>query len=434
MNRFITEIQYPLHFREHDAQTLGKHILHRHSVELVGMKRVGISNFLRFFLYRHEVVPTYIHTTERHLFIPVDLNDLFEKERAPFWRLTLKRIVDIINQNTDLEEFRDMAEQKYNSTERTDIFGLVDAIREIMTELVQNEFIPTIFFLRFDRLHDIITRELFRNLQGMVDATNHKLAYVFTSYRELNAIRPDVFDKQSLLSFSHKLYLKPAKDPDMETILDSLRHKYKIALSDTLTQGLISYAGGHVQYLHLMMFLLNESPSLRSYRPQEFFSAALKDERIILQSEELYDALTDHEQQILLKALADQISPADAVHDGAYLFHTGYVYENADQKCAVFNPFFEAYLKEHIKKQVPASSSTLTKKEQLLYEVLKQKQGDICERDDIIQYVWSECSEIGVSDWAVDRLVSRLRSKLRAVEQNAEIKTIKTRGFMLLSK
>jgi DNA-binding winged helix-turn-helix (wHTH) protein len=281
-------------------------------------------------------------------------------------------------------------------------------------------------------LQDVITSEFFRNLQGMIDATNHKLAYVFTSYRELNAIRPDVFDKQSLLSFSHKLYLKPAQEEDMMVILESLEHKYQMALNEDLKQAVLSYAAGHVQYLHLMMFLLNESSDLRDASPESFFGSALKDERIVLQSEELYDALSDHEQQVLIDALSAELSVTEAAHQARYLIESGYIYEDADKKVHAFNPFFETYLKDHLKKHVTPSQSNLTKKEQLLYEILKEKKGEICERDDIVRYVWAECSEVGVSDWAVDRLVSRLRTKLRDIEQNAKIKTVKTRGFMLV--
>ena len=92
----IIEANYTLNFREEEARVLGEHLLHRHNVELVGMKRVGISNFLRFFLYHKNVTTTYVGD-KNYLFIPVDLNDLVERELFPFWTLTLKRITDAVN-------------------------------------------------------------------------------------------------------------------------------------------------------------------------------------------------------------------------------------------------------------------------------------------------------------------------------------------------
>src|SRR5258706_14019237 len=90
----IPESHYPLAFRQEEAKKLGKYLEQRRSVNLIGMRRVGISNFLRFFLYHKDIVSTYISSQQKHIFIPVDLNDLVEREIYPFWALTLKRVVD----------------------------------------------------------------------------------------------------------------------------------------------------------------------------------------------------------------------------------------------------------------------------------------------------------------------------------------------------
>src|SRR5579872_1254288 len=91
---------YPITFRKDDAQQLGTHLKNRHSVMLVGMKRVGISNFLRFFLSHKEIQNIYINDGRKHLFVTIDLNDLVEKERYPFWVLTFKRIADAVEESS----------------------------------------------------------------------------------------------------------------------------------------------------------------------------------------------------------------------------------------------------------------------------------------------------------------------------------------------
>src|SRR3989338_11285310 len=92
----IIEAKYPLSFRKKEAKELGEHLKLRHSVELVGTKRVGISDFLRFFLYRRGIVQKYIERRELYLFISVDLNDLVELEIFTFWILTFKRVNDAV--------------------------------------------------------------------------------------------------------------------------------------------------------------------------------------------------------------------------------------------------------------------------------------------------------------------------------------------------
>ena len=47
MNPTIIEASYPIEFRKNDVKKLAQNINKRRSVVLIGMKRVGISNFLR---------------------------------------------------------------------------------------------------------------------------------------------------------------------------------------------------------------------------------------------------------------------------------------------------------------------------------------------------------------------------------------------------
>ena len=94
MQHTATEASYPLEFRVEEAKSLGEQLRFRHNVELVGMKHVGIGNFLSFFLNHAGIVDRYINHGEKHLFITVDLNDLVEREIHPFWVLLFKRVVD----------------------------------------------------------------------------------------------------------------------------------------------------------------------------------------------------------------------------------------------------------------------------------------------------------------------------------------------------
>jgi len=186
MESSVVEAAYPSSFREHDARTLGEHIRLRHSVDLIGMKRVGISNFLRFFL-THEQTHKLFIKEKNHLLIPVDLNDLVEREIYPFWTLTFKRIVDHIEKKHTASDVHEKISSLFLSSIQTnDLFLLMDGVRKALQLLVSANYIPTLFLLRFDRIKDVVTPEFFDNLQGLRDATHGKLAYVFTSFRAFN--------------------------------------------------------------------------------------------------------------------------------------------------------------------------------------------------------------------------------------------------------
>jgi DNA-binding response OmpR family regulator len=114
-----------------------------------------------------------------------------------------------------------------------------------------------------------------------------------------------------------------------------------------------------------------------------------------------------------------------------YLWDTGFVCEKKG-KITLFSPLFGQYVQQiqHVEQQ-KRKSAHLTRKENLLFTLLKSQLGEICERDNIVDIVWPESQEFGVSDWAIDRLIARVRVKLRQQDNPYEIQTVRTRGYKL---
>lgn len=431
MDQSIIEVTYPISFREEDARVLGEHLRHRHSVDLIGMKRVGISNFLRFFLYRPEIVSTYISTEQKHLFIPVDLNDLVEREIYPFWSLTLKRIVDVVNVSHLPGMTKRKIEQLFESSiQSQDLFLMIDSVRQALIEVMSQSVVITLFFLRFDRMREVVTPQFFDNLQGLKDATHQKLAYVFTSFRSLDKLSPTAFPKASLSVFSHQLYMKPASSEDTQIIYEMYKKRYQLQPSADVEEELFLLVDGYVQYLQLALIVLNEKKTAIPQK-QELFQALLSDERILLQSEELWESLEREEKDALLKVSREESLPEDAKAKASYLWDTGFV-KGSGGKWELFSPLFAEFLSKKDDTDVQSGSAVhFSKKEHLLYTLLEGSVDQICEREKIVETVWPEYRELGVSDWAIDRLVARVRAKLKQQKSQYEIVTIRTRGYKL---
>jgi len=425
MENHIEEASYPIDFRSKDAQGLGLHIKNRHSVVLVGMKRVGISNFLRFFLHRNGVKEQYIEDKKNHLFIPIDLNDLVERELYPFWVLTLKRIEDAVVNSSVNEKTKKYIETLFlDSIQSQDLFLTIDSIRKSLGRLVEEGITPTIFFLRFDRIKDVVTPEFFANLQGLVDACHQNLSYVFTSVRSLEFLSPTVFTKASVSAFARTMFIAPSKKEDSFVIFNELCKKYNLTFSKEEADKVLAIVDGYTQYLQFALSYMHEKKSISV--SQNLSKELYSDERIGLQSEEIWESLTDEEKEVLLKVIKGKSISQDDKERAAYLWNTGIVGES------IFSELFEKYIaqkneisKDHVKHE-------LSKKEHLLLKMLEENRGVLCEREAIIEYVWPEAESYGVSDWAVDRLVARLRGKLKASESEYEIITVKTRGYKLV--
>ena len=69
-----------------------------------------------------------------------------------------------------------------------------------------------------------------------------------------------------------------------------------------------------------------------------------------------------------------------------------------------------------------------------MFGFLKSHEGSLCEREAIIEAVWPESKDLGVSDWAIDRLVARVRGKLKHQGDTYEVVTVKTRGYKLIHR
>lgn len=431
MELTVIEKSYPITFREEDAQILGDHIRLRHSVELVGMKRVGISNFLRFFLNHKEIKKVYIRDTDNyHLFIPVDLHDLIEQEVFPFWVLTFKRLVDAVEKIDIDSSTKELINTLFlNSVQLHDHFMTIENLKRAFRELISAGVTPTIFFIRFDRLNSHATKQLLENLQGLIDATNRKLSYVFTSFRPLDQLSSDAFPRASLATFSHIMYLCTAKSRDMKVIYESFNDRYRLDIQKPVVNHIIQYSGGHVQYLHLLMLIMNEKKLTLLPNIQEI----AQDERVSYLFDELWESLQNTEQETLEKiGSGEKISKTDK-EVSKYLWFTGFIDKKTNK---IFSPLFEYFLKNNFSNinapQKTSENGEFTKKEHSLFSYLEQHFDELCERDDIALHVWPEIASEGVSDWTIDRLIARVRNKLKMQKSPYSIVTVKTRGYKLV--
>lgn len=426
----IVEAGYPITFRAEDAKHLGTLIKNKRSVVLVGMTRVGISNFLRFFLNHPKIQEIYMKDGN-HVFIPVDLNDLTEREVFPFWILTFKRIVDFVSKSNFPTNIKKQVESLFlDSIESRDHFLTIDGIRKSLSILAEQGYLPTLFYIRFDRMANAASPDFFANFHGLLDATHKKLSFVFTSVKPLDALKPEVFTKHAISVFADNMYIKPASKKDVDIIFDAAIKKYDFTLSQKLKDELLSLVDGYNQYLQFALIMLSEQDSLPTNSAQ-LLALLLSDERITLQSEELWESLTTQEKELLMKVIAkDKINTKDT----EYLFNTGIISQKG-KAFQLFSPLFEFYLLEKQKeKQKENQKMELSKKEHLLMQFLEENKNEVCEREFIIERVWPEAENLGVSDWAVDRLVARVRQKLKSQDYPHEIVTIKTRGYKLATK
>ena len=63
--------------------------------------------------------------------------------------------------------------------------------------------------------------------------------------------------------------------------------------------------------------------------------------------------------------------------------------------------------------------------------MLRDAEGKVCERDEIINTVWPGSESEGVSEQAIDALVRRLRDRLYELDDRDYVLTVRGHGFRL---
>lgn len=418
------ESHYPLSFRTADVKFFEELIARRHSMQLIGMKRVGINNLIQHF-FTHKNYPS----NQTYLFVMVDLNNLVEREAFPFWQLTLKRIVDAVRDGELPPAIEKRVTRIFeNCIQYENILMTYDGVREALNAIVSANIYPVVFFTRFDRIANLLTEEFFDNLKGIHDAAQNRISYVFTSYRKLQELAPLASRNKSILDFLSTHYIKPASPEDSDSIIRSFEHTFHIEIPEKERRHIIEQSGGHVQYLQLALTQYYEAP------PQSRGNLDYtNDERIVMQSDELWESLSTQEQHIMRKVLEGKHITSEDERLGSYLFNTGLIASTESAAHRVFSPLLGSFIKSRIdvKKN---DSLEFTKKEHLLFTCLLEYVEEICEREVIIEHVWPEDEDFGISDWSIDKLVERLRIKLAQKHPEYEIVTVRTRGYKMVKQ
>lgn len=420
----IPEAVYPASFRHQETDDILTILRQHQSVTIVGMKRVGVSNFLRFITH-NAIIRARLNNGKQTVFVYLDTNDLTEITLQQFWLLLLKRLYDT---STELPASkREKVEQIYQRTIATgnaEPLFLLEGIKEIATIYASSEHYLVIALARFDRLLPVFSETFFANLQSIVDIASEHITYIFTTYLPFSKLCREIYFAAKFSMFTKTYYLRPLAAEDLYFIIEAFERQRAINLPQEVKDILVHLSGGHVQLLQLCLIVVSEIHTSPNTDEGTLLLTLTPDERIGLQCDEILESLTPEEKSYLLAGQPSSQKASD------YLIDTGIIIKNGAQK--LFSPIFERYL-QHKQKELSLPQypfSDLTKKETLLLTYLVDHKGEICPRDEMIVAVWPEFEDI--SDWALDQLVSRLRRKLESQGAQMKIKTNRGKGYQLL--
>ncbi len=214
------------------------------------------------------------------------------------------------------------------------------------------------------------------------------------------------------------LYLSPLKASDFRVVIKTYLDQYDLKLDDKKIDELFFLSGGNNSYLKnilrsIKIGILNPNDL---YNPRKIFSTVLSFKFL---GDEILFKLGDESTKLLL---------TDSYYSDPVLLNLGIVNNQGE----LFSPLFRLFLDS--KKLVSANPSfekIFTDQELGVVNSLLVHKGSILTRDDIAKILWKSEYLKNYSDWAIDKVIEKVRRKIKENKIGYKLVTKRGVGFFI---
>lgn len=279
----------------------------------------------------------------------------------------------------------------------------------------------------------LISDKNYNLLNGIIDLQeeypNLSIVFIFN----VDVTHPDIAKNIRTSSFSYITYFPFYNRSDTLGFIDYLAKKWNISLKQEQKAKIADLCGGFFWLVKQAVIYLKDNPKLE-------WENLIRYEGIKIALEQFYTSLLESERNVLGKTvLGEKIEDNLQKHSYNHLEKIGLL-----KNGRIMIPLLEAYLREfmpkmtvelingHIFINLVNVDHQFSKKEKKAFKVLIGKANSLVSRDDLAKAIWTINTEDNYSDWAVDRLIARLRLKIAGLGMPKEVvKTVRNKGYTL---
>ncbi len=343
------------------------------SFNIIGMPFVGISPFFR-----------YLATTSSSYSIYTDVHALSNRKKEDLFLAIYKEL---------------------GGTESIPTYEAFDYCKEILKELLSTQKKVVLMINRFDYLEKSeYSNGIFTNLKALEDIGKGRVIFVVATSKPLYEIDEAAISDSNLAFFSKIVFFPPYYGEDLKKLLLISPTALKPEPKDLRTA--LDLSGGHATLLQVLI-------------KTDFLNDPFSDPFIKLHLKVIYDACSTKQKNILYKlAVGSRLKEIDP-----FLIKIGIIKE-INGSFYVFSPLFRTFLINYVKLK-------FSKKEKVLFTLLKKHLGRTVLKDQIFQELWKEDFD-KPTDWALNSLVYRLRKNPTVINNKYIIENEKDIGYKLL--
>jgi DNA-binding winged helix-turn-helix (wHTH) protein len=442
----MEQVRYTLTYRASEAHQVVDWIKAGQSGCLIGLRGAGKSNFMRFLL-RQDVRRHYLGRNDADfVLVLIDLLALVERSDGAVYIKILDRLLDELD-SLDVEEesIEDLVSLHREVTHSRDPFSAQRAVERLVDVFCRRLARRLVlFFDEFDAVFQTLHPSLFRCLRAMRDAHKGQVCYVVAVTDELAHLRDDLTQVEHFyrLVSRNVCGLGPYNEADARQMIRHLASRRTVELNAGDTARLVELSGGHAGLIKATLSLLwdaQQEGSLVDLAP------VLKDEPAVqAECRKVWESLPGDEQDALCALARGAQAAPQALHR---LRRKGLVRE-AQSEIRLFSPLFADFAL----RQAPPSSrdvlvsrsprvvqiggqrvETLTELEFEMLCYLYEHRGRVCTKDELVANVYRQQYDRmrgGVSDEALQALISRLRSKIEPERERPRyVVTVRGEGY-----
>lgn len=442
------EALYPATTREKEIADLLTFIKTGKSCQLVSVPGAGRSNVLGLLAFNRNVRIHHLGENQKWFhFVLCNFSELRNRPLKDVTKYIFLSLVESLEERGLHEEYKVVHTYFKESLELNDELVLFNGLKKTIDYLaIEKELTVVLLFDRFDDYAKDVTAEFFNNLRILRNRAKYRFSVVFSLNRPLE----EVLDASIWSDFyefllGNIIYLSIKDTPGLRFRLDYLYKTSGKSLEKSMEEALISATHGHGKLTRLAAELLLTNDVLKETEEKALIDCLLPIRSVRGAMHEIWGALTPHEQKHLEDISKD---PTHSDEDDVFMKKIGLIEDNK-LSIPLFIPFVAQQVEKadreahtlyfdsqtnDIKRGTYTLSDQFTASEFKLLKFLLQNQDRVCERDEIINAVWTDIkTQEGVSNEALDQIMFRLRRKIEEDPNKPKhIQTIKGRGFRFI--
>ena len=426
------EYLYPPDTRFKEIEKIIRYINEGKSCQLISLPGVGRSNLFGLLSFNKNIRDKHLGENAKWFhFVYMDFSEISNRNLQDVNKYIFLSLTDSLRDRKLEEEYLKVEQIFKKHLEYGDEMVLFQGLKEAIDYLALEKELTVVFlFDKFAEYIPSVDQQFFSNLKILRNRAKYRFSTVFSLERPLDElIEPIIFKDFYELVADNLVFLPLFDKPGADFRRSYLEKITDKKITDKKFDLILSLTGGHGKLTRLAM---ESALTTEGEKKEDLTSFLITQKTIQGCLREIWSSLNPSEQQEIKnnKDFSDYLQKIDLVKNSKITIPllVSYAKDNLDKESQ------KIILNKETGEILIGSlnlSEKLTSLEHRLLKFLIENNNRVLARDEVINAVWQTKTISGISDQALDQLISRVRKKIEInPNEPTHLLTIKGRGFL----